>query len=326
MSIIDSSNENEFFTQSMDFFKKHLHKEWIFDIAKPCLIEPEIGIVFNSWGSYLYRSFNYYVIINYRNFSFHSWLRIILKRKTPEYDTIFSLRDTNEGNYWHFFDDQLSKLRFFDQLDLNADTPVLVGKNLWNMHFFQYVINHTGFKHYNWIQQTEIIRSKRTIIAVPSSLKKENFQFFLNKAAINLTTGTPRLLFVNRSLQRGRTISNIEEIKPVLHKYNIQLVENDNLSFADQMNIYKDASLLIGIHGAGLVNLIYRMNKPTGLLEIFHPGTIHPHYVWMSKAFHFKYHCIVGSNVDASGNFYIDPVLFEQKIKIFIKKALLQPN
>jgi capsular polysaccharide biosynthesis protein len=212
----------------------------------------------------------------------------------------------------------MSKLRLFDKIKLNENIPILVGKKLWQMDFFQYVIKNTGLKSYNWQLHSDIYKVNRIIIAVPSSLKTENFNFFLKKSGIVLKQEVPKRVFVNRSVKRGKTIQNLDELISILNKYSIKVVENDDLSFEDQITIYKDAEILIGIHGAGLVNLIYRINKPTGVFEIFHPNKINPHYFWMSNAFNFMYSYMVGDKVNSNDTFYINPTVFEHKILEFI--------
>jgi hypothetical protein len=320
--LIDSAGNCPQFDESMSYFKEHLHREWVLDIREAGLIEPKKGIVFSPSGKFLSNSLNYPQYISYKNFPFKSFLKIIFRYPAQVKEAIFSLRDLNESNYWHFFDDEMSKLRLMEKVQVAGNIPVLVGERLWNTHFFQHVINNTGFSSYHWEIHVNIVKFNRLIIAVPSSLQAENFRFFLRTSEIRIEPNGAKIIFVNRREEQGRSISNGAEIAAILDKYSIPIIENDGLSFMEQVAIFKDAEILIAVHGAGLANLTFRIDQPTGLFELFHPDAIHPHYAWMCKAFGFKYDCLVGSIVDSRGNFHIDPQHFEKKIQSIVSHRL----
>jgi capsular polysaccharide biosynthesis protein len=63
---------------------------------------------------------------------------------------------------------------------------------------------------------------------------------------------------------RRRELHNQREVETVLRDFEFEFVEADKLDFAQQVNIFSDASVIIGLHGAGLSNMMYA--KPGALV------------------------------------------------------------
>lgn len=72
-----------------------------------------------------------------------------------------------------------------------------------------------------------------------------------------------RDIFIKRKPIR-RAIKNIDEIQQKLTEY--EFIELENLSFRDQVELFYNAKNVIGMHGAGLANLIFAENF--NLMEI----------------------------------------------------------
>lgn len=70
-----------------------------------------------------------------------------------------------------------------------------------------------------------------------------------------------------------RYISNQSELSAELKQYcdnkgmAFRSIRNENMSFPEQVRIYQSAGVLIGLHGAGLTNLLW-MNRGTCLVEL----------------------------------------------------------
>jgi len=70
----------------------------------------------------------------------------------------------------------------------------------------------------------------------------------------------------------------------------------EELTLDEQIDLFYNSSHVIGIHGAGLTNIIYRYGAEMSLIELFPPNNIPPHYYWLSKLMKYKYQAIVGDN------------------------------
>ena len=98
-----------------------------------------------------------------------------------------------------------------------------------------------------------------------------------------------------------------------------EVTDTDGMSLKEQVLLFRDVDLLIGLHGAGLTNIIFRNGRPLKLLEIF-PGDHCPsHYRHLCMKFNYGYDSLKGSNMDLSKNrgFHLDPDLLKGKLNAF---------
>jgi hypothetical protein len=79
----------------------------------------------------------------------------------------------------------------------------------------------------------------------------------------------PRIAYISRSTAGNRRISNeaavIEAIRDLLP--NCEVVRLEEMSFADQVALFRDASILISPHGGGLTNLVF-CRPGTAIVEV----------------------------------------------------------
>lgn len=66
-----------------------------------------------------------------------------------------------------------------------------------------------------------------------------------------------RRIFVNRAPHWPRQISNMDEISPLLARYNFKEFVPDGLSLEAQADVFSSASVVIGIMGAGMTNMVF---------------------------------------------------------------------
>ena len=104
----------------------------------------------------------------------------------------------------------------------------------------------------------------------------------------------------------------------VLSNYGFEYVECDELSVRQQIDIFQHAGYVIGIHGAGLTNIIFRQDRPLKVLEIFSADYWNPCYYWLCVQYGFDYFSQVGSKTAAAGtstgNFTLDIQELERQI------------
>ena len=133
---------------------------------------------------------------------------------------------------------------------------------------------------------------------VISSLKKYRIKFFFLKKEKNFKfknliyignlypSGNPRIkiikklrgnlnfkknnlnkIYVSRNKSERRKISNEKELLTILKKYNFKTLYLDNMSFEKQIKIFSNAKYVVGLHGAGLSNIVWMKNK-SHLIEL----------------------------------------------------------
>ena len=240
-------------------------------------------------------------------------------RKKIELKEIVSLRDTGEENYFHFFNDVIAKLYFLRDagLDLHSFT-IVISKKLYEKEYFKII------KEISWIQELtfhvqddEWIKFEKAVFCKPLTHTSAYFQQITGPLLPLKPTVMARRIFITRNSKTLRFVDNMEELLPVLSKYDFEIIDAASLPFLDQVNIFSECNLLIGVHGAGLTNMIFRNGRPLSVLEIAHPFEYIPfHYIMLSRQYNYRYNVILGKkSKSAKGGFRVDPRELENAMK-----------
>jgi capsular polysaccharide biosynthesis protein len=83
-----------------------------------------------------------------------------------------------------------------------------------------------------------------------------------------------RKIYVSRANTYRRKISNELELLPIFKKYGFEVIYPENISFEDQLRIFYSTSVLVGLHGAGLTNMMFMQSGGT-VIEIRRHGDAH---------------------------------------------------
>lgn len=93
--------------------------------------------------------------------------------------------------------------------------------------------------------------------------------------------GRQNRIYISRQKANARRVVNEKLLESLLHEFGFELFICEQLSLAEQVQLFSNAEAIIGPHGAGLTNMIY---SPSGInvAEIaFHP--VVPCYIIMAR-------------------------------------------
>lgn len=326
-NLVDTSRYDTFIKSKLAIWEnpKWTQDQYILIYKKPGYIEPKVG-----WGV----SFNRKLI--YPSLGFASaphvhrprFTEFYFKRNITKLNSIISLRDTGEENYFHFYNDVLAKLFFLKEKGVSIqDYTIVISIKLYQKQYFQYFLNNTFLGDLSWHIQGahEWVNFKEAIFCKPFTHTKS----FLNKA-VDLVKqksklNTEKRLFLTRSTSSLRYVENLSEIEILLRKHKFQLVDTSQISLDLQIELFGNCRHLIAIHGAGITNIIFRMGQPLSILELVHPSPYIPfHYILMAKLYGYDYDVMMGEKGQESrkGGFKIDVTHFEMKILHLLKDSL----
>jgi glycosyltransferase involved in cell wall biosynthesis len=88
-----------------------------------------------------------------------------------------------------------------------------------------------------------------------------------------------RKLLISRADTKGRRILNWDEVLPVFGRHGFEIVELAGLSTEAQMALFREASQVVGVHGAGLTNILFAP-RDCAVLEIL-PPLVAVHDYWL---------------------------------------------
>lgn len=83
-------------------------------------------------------------------------------------------------------------------------------------------------------------------------------------------------VYISRKDARRR-ITNEPELEEILEKYGFKSYELSRLSFREKIQLFNNAKVIIGTHGAGQTNVVF-CKKGTHMLEFIPEGLILPYY------------------------------------------------
>ena len=301
--------------------------EYLLIYNEPCLIEPRYGWALSTQNRLIYPSLGFSRAPYLHKPAARS--KTLHQANLDEYSELVSLRDTGEENYYHFYNDVLVKLFFLEEkIGLSQNVPLLISRKLYDRPFFQYFRQHPFLRDRQWIVQGEeqYIRSRRTYFCKPLTHTLHYYSRILDMVRLeDLHPGGPkdRRLFITRSTKRQRFIENNDEIAAVCQGMGFDVIDFDEMSLPQQIQAMSQARYVIGIHGAGLVNMLFRGKKSMSVLEIYPPSTYFPfHYVLMANQLNYQYDGLIGlpGKHRFSGSFYVDPTELQQRLKEMLKQ------
>jgi capsular polysaccharide biosynthesis protein len=104
-----------------------------------------------------------------------------------------------------------------------------------------------------------------------------------------------RRLMISRSDADGRRILNWEEIEPVLARHGYETVVLSAMSFDEQRRLFSGASHVVGVHGAGLTNILFAPTQAK-VLEILPPMVATSAYWMLATGIGQSYGALIGDD------------------------------
>jgi len=299
-------------------------EEFILEFNQSCWIEPDCGWAIVSPHRLLYYSLG----VSRTLFQPKPGLLAFWKRrKTISLAKAISLRDTGEENYFHWYNDVLAKLFLLRQHHIAIDRiPVIVSRKLWDKPYFRYYYERSPLlQSLQWIvQDDEYIRCESAIFCKPLTHRRDLWSEITTVFDFASTRPPLRKIFLTRHKTRLRFIENSDEIETICQHLGYDVVDADTLSPQQQLELFSSVTHLVGIHGAGLTNMIF-CSAGCRVLELFPPpdlGYLPYHYILLAKIKGFRYRALIGRPPGErfSGGFRVDPGEFTWALKDIIHK------
>jgi hypothetical protein len=300
-------------TAIQDGFKLWTNPSWTQDqyllrYQQPAYIEPNVGWAVTMIYELIYPSLGF---ANAPHVHKPSWYETYInKRKIVRLKNVISLRDTGEENYFHFFNDVLAKIFFLQERNVELSNFVLiVSDKLWNKGYFQHYLKNTFIGSLNWhVQKEEWILFDSAVFCKPYTHTLK----FYNRAVSLVNQRTfqtrERKVFLTRHSTTSRSLSNKDEIHNLVVSYGFEIIDSSELPFQDQVELFANTRYLIAIHGAGLVNMIFRQGEALDVMEIFPSEPYIPfHYIMIAKMYGYSYDLILGSKLTSNSTFCVNP-------------------
>lgn len=257
-------------------------------------------------------------------------------RQTRVKNALWSLNSYSTGDYFHWITEVLTRIWMVKDY-LNEYVLLLHDYFYYRWPFIKESFEALNSKNFYLIQNNEKIFVENLcypsmtggpINYQPKPLKEVSYfliQFYFEEEFPKAF----KRIFISRKKANYRRISNEEELIPILRKYGFEIICLEDYDFKTQINIVNRAEVMVGIHGAGLTNMIFLPENSKILeLRIDHPIHVLNCFYNLAYTFNHKYFFLTTYNFKKALNtekriddysLVFDPVKFEDEFMKVLK-------
>ena len=121
-----------------------------------------------------------------------------------------------------------------------------------------------------------------------------------------------RRLLISRADSPVRRIANEAAVQQALAPFGFETIVPGRMAFEDQIAAFRDATHIVGPHGAGLANILF-CAPGTRVLEVFHPLYGTWAYAMIAPTLGLDYASMLGRDGDSDDPVYNDPALPQER-------------
>ena len=241
-----------------------------------------------------------------------------------------------ERNYYHFNVEFLTRWHLFKASKLDYDFVDFDEKNNFQKQFIK-LLGIPKNKLIPLSLRTKAIKADALIVpSLGSDWKyftmprgklhymKRYSPIWFKKVHENFRTKSKKFdkIYVSRSKASRRRISNEKDTIELIKRYGFKIIYLEDFSVKDQISIFNSAKIIVALHGAGIVNIVY-CSKPFRLLEIYPQNYLDSSFRILAQVLDCDYHCLIGeakkiSNIDPQKeNVHIDCKKLEKWLNKF---------
>jgi capsular polysaccharide biosynthesis protein len=241
---------------------------------------------------------------------------VFLSKKTRiEQESIFIL-GSFPNNYFHWLIQMLPRISIVENNPLLKDLPIVLPKDMKKYvkesleiigYLDKVIFLDIGVYQFDklhvctplWIEHPDITYSQTIEWLRRNFIKQESYS-------------QKRRIYISRKDVTERNITNESDLEPILNEYGFEIITLSNYSVAEQVQLFQEAEMIIGVHGAGLSNLVFA-TPGCVVIEVFIEKASKRPYSHISQMIGLKYGFLIGSK-DGNG-VYVEAEKFQQIIE-----------
>jgi capsular polysaccharide biosynthesis protein len=295
-------------------YKKTIHATTILEL-KNCYILN--GMIFSTNRLKFYN--NYSLIHPIRKKDYIKNL-LLLKNKKTTIESAIWITDENAYGYFHWITDCLSRLMATESF--NAYEAVVLPIRLKEIKFINESLSYFNITPIYYHKEIPVFI--KNLLLPSHTANTGNYNTHLinklkQKIVGDVLTPPTKNVYISRQKAEKRKIINETEVVNILQKHNFEIHFFEDYSFTQQVNLMKETTCLISLHGAGLTNMLF-MQENTTILELRNENdSTNNCYFSLANDLNLNYYYQVNkgdSNDTHIVNIEVDIELLEKNIKL----------
>ena len=230
-------------------------------------------------------------------------------------EPVLSLVSEGQVNYYRWLMETLPRLRFVEDAGLPG---ILV-----------YACQSRAFQRESLLALlppgTKVIASNltpycqsRRLLVPPFVSEDESWIIpWLRGSVPSSGSTSSRRLYITRQRAHGRRIANEEELLSLLDEFGFSTIVAEEMSWLEQITLFRGAEIIVGAHGAGLANLVFCTNaRVVEFIADSYPYTAYPR---LSRQLGLRHDCLSSEPVDPMSVHSSDLVVPLQELRAVLR-------
>jgi len=222
-------------------------------------------------------------------------------------ETVLSFNGYSTNNYFHFLMDALAQVHWRSRWPHGANARMIIsGYTTEAAKALPFMaqglaaagINESALYPYDGTMMfcRHVVFPARDTGANPVKVAELRRRFGLEGRA----RGRDRLLIVRTNAPRRR-LTNNDALAAMLKGHGFRTIDPGGLSFAEQVETFAQAEIVVGPHGAALTNTAF-MSPGGAVVELTHTGRVVWTFHEVASANRLAFGCVVGDMTNAEEN------------------------
>lgn len=234
--------------------------------------------------------------------------------------SVFYLSSAASFNYGHWLIDDLPRVKAINDVD-GPITIVLqsVGPDMDRVRIesIRYLFPERDIE-FEFVDKRDVLICDELLYATPVSyhpvIKNRDALKFLNQAAtrqaVTPVEGGGKRIFIMRGGSHTRNIKNLKDLLPMLIGLGFEVIEPEKFGFDDQVAMFSNASIIVGIMGASMCNTVFSP-KGTKLVYLAPNGWVEPFYWDLACLMDHEYTVLYGERAQSVSDASFDDFLVD---------------
>lgn len=192
-------------------------------------------------------------------------------------------------NYYHVVGEMITGLRLAKQ---TGDSPIVYQED--NLDLLKPICHRLGISTQRLIpfsKAKNVIFTRAAIPTPPPYYWNSSVFSFFERVAGPYNKPANKKIYLSRR-HSSRSISNEVSIETALNEVGFDIVFAERLTVDEQIELFKNADIIVAAHGAGLANCAYMQNK-SALLELFSFDMIKRDFYMRTRHNNTFYSCVI---------------------------------